>query len=177
MCESRSFESKRTAWNKELVTLLELFGASRTPAVIRFDAQGSVSPLRLRIVLWSESLSGKCAKLHTVAASNNRDHAPQSLYYCLFAPRIYGCDSSRTFRSRWIAYSTQRQRRVGNNSITEHKIDNKTRQKHRYNTIAIFRSIFIPRCYIVAHLCFIKYIENCQGISKIFAIFFAPAWS
>jgi len=25
-----------------------------------------------------------CAKLRTVAASSNRDHAPQSLYYCLF---------------------------------------------------------------------------------------------
>jgi len=30
-----------------------------------------------------------CAKLRTVAASNNRDHAPHSLYYCLFAPRTY----------------------------------------------------------------------------------------
>jgi len=29
-----------------------------------------------------------CAKLRTVAASNNRVHAPQSLCYCLFAPRI-----------------------------------------------------------------------------------------
>jgi len=27
--------------------------------------------------------SGKCTKLHTVAASNNRDHEPQSLYHCL----------------------------------------------------------------------------------------------
>ena len=58
--------------------------------------------------------------------------------------------------------------------ITKYKIDNKTRQKHRYNTIPIFRSIFFPRCYTVAHLCFIKYTENCQGNSKIFAIFFAP---
>jgi len=53
--------------------------------------------------------SGKCAKLYTVAASNNKDHSPhmliimfnrlrgsigryytlQSLYYCLFAPHIY----------------------------------------------------------------------------------------
>ena len=31
-----------------------------------------------------------CAKLRTVAASNNGDHALQSLYYCLFAPRICG---------------------------------------------------------------------------------------
>jgi len=29
-----------------------------------------------------------CAKLRTVAASNNRDQALQSLYYCLFAPHI-----------------------------------------------------------------------------------------
>ena len=29
-----------------------------------------------------------CAKLHTVAASNNRVHMPWSLYYCLFAPHI-----------------------------------------------------------------------------------------
>jgi len=29
-----------------------------------------------------------CAKLHTVAASNNRDHMPWSLYYCLFALHI-----------------------------------------------------------------------------------------
>jgi len=30
-----------------------------------------------------------CAKLHTAAASNNRDHLTRSLYYCLFVPRIY----------------------------------------------------------------------------------------
>ena len=32
--------------------------------------------------------SGICAKLRTVAASNNRVHMPWSLYYCLFAPHI-----------------------------------------------------------------------------------------
>jgi len=37
-----------------------------------------------------ESQSGMCAKLRTVAASNKRDHAPQSLYYCLFAPHVCG---------------------------------------------------------------------------------------
>jgi len=31
----------------------------------------------------------KYVKLHTVAASNNRGHAPQLLYYCFFAPHIY----------------------------------------------------------------------------------------
>jgi len=43
------------------------------------------------ILMRSESPSGMCARLHTVAASNNRDHAPQSLCYCLFASPIYRC--------------------------------------------------------------------------------------
>ena len=40
-------------------------------------------------LLRSEIPSGICAKLRTVAASNNRVHAPRSLYYCLFAPHMY----------------------------------------------------------------------------------------
>ena len=40
-------------------------------------------------LLRSEIPSGICAKLRTVAASNNRDHMPWSLYYCFFAPRTY----------------------------------------------------------------------------------------
>ena len=42
------------------------------------------------ILLRSETRSGKCAKLRTEAESNNRDHAPHSLYHCLFAPHIRG---------------------------------------------------------------------------------------
>ena len=38
-------------------------------------------------------------------------------------------------------------------SITKHKIDIKTRQKHRYNTILIFRSTFFPRNCTVAQAC------------------------
>jgi len=30
-----------------------------------------------------------CAKVRTVAASNNRDHPTRSLYYCLFPPHTY----------------------------------------------------------------------------------------
>jgi len=64
--------------------------------------------LEIRLVLLrSESPSGKCAKLHTVTASNNTDHAPRSV--STYA--IYGHYSSRTCRSWWIAYSAQRQRR------------------------------------------------------------------
>jgi len=49
-------------------------------------------------LLRPESLSGMCAKLRIVAASNNRDHASQSLLL-LFAraTHIY-CFSSRTSR-------------------------------------------------------------------------------
>jgi len=34
--------------------------------------------------------SSKSAKLHTVAASYNRDDARRSLYYCLFTPLRHG---------------------------------------------------------------------------------------
>ena len=37
-----------------------------------------------------KSPSGMCAKLRTVAANSNRVHAPQSLYYCLFALHVCG---------------------------------------------------------------------------------------
>jgi len=40
-----------------------------------------------------------------------RDHAPWSLCYCLFVPRIYGCYTSRTSQSWWITHSTQHQLR------------------------------------------------------------------
>jgi len=42
----------------------------------------------LTVVLRSEIPSGICAKLRTVAASNNRVQQPRSLYYCLFAPHV-----------------------------------------------------------------------------------------
>jgi len=62
------------------------------------------------ILLQSKSLIGKCAKLHTVATSNNRDQLMRSLYYCFFAPHIYGCSSLCTSCSCWIAHSTPTER-------------------------------------------------------------------
>ena len=58
-----------------------------------------------KIVLQSESPSGMCAKLNTVAASNNRIHLTRSLYYCLFAPRIWVLFFTHT-------HSVQRQQRL-----------------------------------------------------------------
>ena len=57
---------------------------------------------------------------------------------------------------------------------TTHKIDIKTRQKHRYNTSLIFRNIFFPHNYTVVHFLFINNIDYVKGNSKIFAIFCAP---
>ena len=56
-----------------------------------------------------------CAKLHTVAASNNRVHAPKSLLLLARTSHIYCC-SSRTSRSWWITQSTQRHHRGCNNN-------------------------------------------------------------
>ena len=69
-----------------------------------------------RVLLWLESLSGMCAKLHTVAARNNKDHMSWSLFYCLFMSHIYGCYSSHISRLWWIARSTPRQPRGWNSS-------------------------------------------------------------
>ena len=66
------------------------------------------------ILLRSEIPSNICAKLRTVAASNNRDHACNLSYYCLLALHIW-CYSSRTCRSWWITQSTQHHRRGCNN--------------------------------------------------------------
>ena len=52
----------------------------------RFHTARPPHPGRSTILLRLGRPSGMCAKLRAVAASNNRDHAPQSLYYCLFAP-------------------------------------------------------------------------------------------
>jgi len=82
----------------------------RTFFVWRLNSARRSHPGHSTIVLRSEIPSGICAKLHTVAASNNRVHMPWSLYYCLFAPHVWCC-SSRTSRSWWIAQSTQHHQR------------------------------------------------------------------
>jgi len=57
---------------------------------------------------------------------------------------------------------------------TTHKIDIKTRQKRRYNTSPILRSIFFPRNDTVVHLFFINNIDHFRANSKFFAIFCTP---
>ena len=55
------------------------------------------------------------AQSFTLAVSNNRYHMLRSLCYCLFAPHLYGCCSSRTFCLWWTADSAQQQWRGCNN--------------------------------------------------------------
>jgi len=91
-----------------------LFTTNRTDRTFflwRFHTARPPHPGHSTVLLRSKSPSGMCAKLRTVAVSNNRDHTPKSLCQCLFVPLIYWCCSSRTSRSRWIAHSTQRRRR------------------------------------------------------------------
>jgi len=48
--------------------------------MINFDFFDLITLESFMVLLRSESPSGICAKLRTVAASNNRDNAPQSLF-------------------------------------------------------------------------------------------------
>jgi len=61
----------------------------RTFFVWRLNSTRPSYPDHSTILLRSEIPSGMCAKLRTVAASNNRDHTTRSHYYCLFAPHTY----------------------------------------------------------------------------------------
>jgi len=60
----------------------------RTFFVWRLNSARPSHPGHSTILLRSEIPSGMCAKLRTVAASNNRVHMPWSLYYYMFAPHI-----------------------------------------------------------------------------------------
>ena len=69
------------------------------------------------VLLRSEISSSMCAKLQTVAASNNRDHASHSLLLLLArATHIY-FRSSHISRSWWITQSTQHHLRCCNSSL------------------------------------------------------------
>ena len=78
-----SFSNKIYEYQPPRAVVLKLIGSMDHP----FEKIGWAWTTLLRL-RW-EILSGMCAKLRTVAATNNRVHALQSLYYFLFAPRIY----------------------------------------------------------------------------------------
>jgi len=94
----------------------------RTFSVWRLNSARSSHPGHTTILLRSEIPSGMCAKLRTVAASNNRDHARNLSYYCLLALHIWWCYSSSTSRSWWITQSTQHYRRGCNTSFNLHRL-------------------------------------------------------
>ena len=94
----------------------------------------------MMMMLQSEDQSGKCAKLHTVAASNNREYClTRSLIACLHLIQEYVCYSSRTSRSWWIAQATQHQPRSCNNArlsawCLEHDLTLNRNQKPQLET-------------------------------------------
>jgi len=69
-----------------LLVLFTMTNTNRRFFVWRLNSVRPPHPGHSTILLRSEILSGMCAKLRTVAASNNRDHPTRSLCYCLFAP-------------------------------------------------------------------------------------------
>jgi len=91
----------------------------RTFFVWRLNSVRPSHPGHRTILLRSEIPSGMRAKLRTVAASNNRDHARNLSYYCLLALQTWWCYSSRTSRSWWIIQWTQHHRRGCNNTIAD----------------------------------------------------------
>jgi len=70
-----------------------------------------------------------CAKLRTVAASNNRDHPTRSLYYCLFTSHVYvtahstqrhrrGCNTAKAFNQKvWFVFSNSEAEHLLNRMI------------------------------------------------------------
>jgi len=77
-------DGESTTWGHDfIVKSLE----NHNPSCIIAETQYSFYWKTTFRLLWSQGPSGKCAKLHTVAASNKGDHARQrSLYYCLIRP-------------------------------------------------------------------------------------------
>ena len=73
----------------------------------RFHLAPPSHPGQSTTLFWFERPSSKCAKLHTLAASNIRDPTSCSFYFCLFSSHTYECGSSRTSRSWWIAHATE----------------------------------------------------------------------
>jgi len=87
-----------------------LFTTNRTNCTFflwRFHMARPSHPGHGTILLWLESPSGTCAKLRTVAASNNkRSHATITLLLLVRTAYIW-CYSSWTSRSWWITHLTQ----------------------------------------------------------------------
>ena len=87
---NRAFNATPTETLQQHPLLFTTNRTDRTFFLWRLHPARPSHPGHSTILLRSESPSGKCAKLHTVVASNNRDYMPWSLYCCLFVLHIYG---------------------------------------------------------------------------------------
>jgi len=92
------------------------------------------------IVLGSKIPSGMCAKLRTVAASNNRGHPTRSLYHCLFAPHTY----IFVLRAHPVRGESHNQRNTtGEDATTSPPFYNEPHRSHVLYVKAEFRTTFI----------------------------------
>jgi len=104
---NHTFNATPTERLQQLPILFEMNCTNRTFFLWRFHLAPPTHSGHCITLLRLESLSRKCAKFHTVAASKNRDHTSCSLYFCLFAPPIWVLLFTH-IRSWWIAHWTQR---------------------------------------------------------------------
>jgi len=97
-----------------------------------------------------------CLKLRTVAASNNRDHTPRSLYYCLFAPRICGV----VLRANSVRGEPHIQRNVSGVVATT---------ETSYSYVHIVLALRLPGVtvgYYISIFAFLCSVLNCCGVSR-----------
>jgi len=104
---NRTFHATPTESLQKHPLLFAVNPTDRTFFLWRLHLAPPSHPGRSTTLLRLESSSGKCAKLHIVAAGNSRNHTSCWFYFCFFAPYIYGCCSSHTFLSWWIAHSAK----------------------------------------------------------------------
>ena len=87
ICDNRTFNATSTERLQQRPLLFAVSRTYRTFFLWRLHLAPPSHPGQSTTLLWLESPDGKYAKLHTVAARNNRDPASCSFYFCLFVWR------------------------------------------------------------------------------------------
>ena len=95
------------------------------------------------LLLWSESTSGKCAELHTVAASNNRVHPTKSLSSSPLACTI-NCSHVRKYYKRSFTKITLRVRELLRSIV--HMLVSVDLPRHDLSFIACSSHIYVWCC-------------------------------
>jgi len=104
-CENHTFNATPTERFQQHCFLFAMNRTHCTFFLWMLFLKPPTHPGQSTTLLWLERPSSKCAKLHTLAASNNKDPMSCSSHFCLFAP--HGCCSSCTCHTWWIMHSPQ----------------------------------------------------------------------